>query len=197
MSSLQSRLPVLLMCLVATPSPAWDGVSLGAGSGEADLTVYRAALQWPWQRRWLEAGGWFVGGYWELSLSYWENDVAPSSFPQGRPRGGGEVLIGAVTPVFRWQRAEPYGNGVLPFVEAAVGLSLFSDDRITRTNGGVSAPLDLGGHLQFEDRLGVGLRFGRGQRWELSYRRLHYSNGGIWERNDGVNLNLLTLGCWF
>ncbi len=191
------RLPIVLLCLTSTPALALDGVSLGVGSGETDLYAYRVAVQWPWQRRWLESGGWFVGGYWELSLSYWENDQAPSIFTPERSRGGNEVLIGAISPVFRWQRAEPFGNGLLPFLEVAVGFSLFSDDRITRDRNGVSNPLDLGGHFQFEDRLGVGVRFGRGQRWELSYRRLHYSNGGIWERNDGINLNQVNLGYWF
>ncbi|MNJ05197.1 Lipid A deacylase PagL precursor [compost metagenome] len=43
---------------------------------------------------------------------------------------------------------------------------------------------DLGSAFQFEDRLGVGLRFAGGH--EVGVRATHYSNAGITSPNQGV-----------
>ncbi|MOA39717.1 Lipid A deacylase PagL precursor [compost metagenome] len=76
------------------------------------------------------------------------------------------------TPVFVYEFA---GQTVRPFVEAGIGVALFSS---TEMEGN-----DLGSSFQFEDRVGLGLRFAN---QEVGVRALHYSNAGLQTPNDGV-----------
>jgi lipid A 3-O-deacylase len=70
------------------------------------------------------------------------------------------------------------GERLRPFIEAGIGVAVFADTQIEDR--------DLGSMFQFEDRLGVGLRFGRGH--TLGLRAIHYSNAGIKTPNDGVEV---------
>ncbi|MFT4810750.1 MAG: lipid A 3-O-deacylase [Paraglaciecola sp.] len=46
-------------------------------------------------------------------------------------------------------------------------------------------------HYQFEDRLGVTLAFGKQVKQSASIRYMHYSNGGLNDKNPGMDfLNL-------
>ena len=73
-----------------------DGVALDLGKdGVTNAKVKRAQLgvQWDWNKRWLEAGNWHVGGYWDLGAGYWDNDTSNRT-------SSGLWEIG-FTPVFR------------------------------------------------------------------------------------------------
>ena len=67
------------------------------------------------------------------------------------------------------------GQNVRPYIEAGIGVAAFSSTELESN--------DLGSSFQFEDRIGVGLRFA-GQ--EIGLRAIHYSNAGLKNPNDGA-----------
>ena len=68
------------------------------------------------------------------------------------------------------------GETVKPYIEAGIGMALFSKTEVEEQK--------LGTAFQFEDRIGVGLRFNGGH--EVGIRATHYSNAGLSSTNDGV-----------
>lgn len=68
------------------------------------------------------------------------------------------------------------GEKVKLYIEAGVGVAVFSRTRVEDNN--------IGQAFQFEDRLGFGLRF-VGRR-EVGIRAAHYSNAVISSNNDGI-----------
>jgi lipid A 3-O-deacylase len=71
-----------------------------------------------------------------------------------------------------WDLGYTYWDGD---IEAGIGVAAFASTELEDNR--------LGSSFQFEDRIGVGLRFS-GQ--EIGLRALHYSNAGIKQPNDGV-----------
>ncbi len=153
----------LLLCF-APPALSLDGASLEAGRGEENTDLWRLGLQWKWDKRWWDAGGWHLGAYWDLQLGQWSN--------------GRDYWDLSVTPVFRYERSS---GAVRPYVEGAIGFHFLSDLRIT------SRKL-FSTRFQFGDHLGAGLRFGR---HDVSVRIQHLSNGGIARPNPGINFAVL------
>jgi opacity protein-like surface antigen len=163
------RLFAILAVVLATPARAVDGIALEAGTGNQGVSLLRAGLQWNWDRRWLEAGGWHLGGYWDASLGVW---------------GGGPKNVAdfGLTPTFRYQRSAT-GS---PYVEAAIGVHLLSSVHVAQTR-------TFGTRFQFGDHIGVGMRFGPDGQYDLSLRLQHASNAGIREPNPGINFLILRL----
>jgi len=90
----------------------------------------------------------------------------------------------------RWQRQTPYGDShIAPYCELGVGLSWLSE---TEIEGRI-----LSLHFQFEDKFGMGMRFGQKQQYDLAMRVYHYSNASIKRPNSGVNLAMVSFGYWF
>ncbi|MGQ0545918.1 MAG: acyloxyacyl hydrolase [Betaproteobacteria bacterium] len=151
----------ILLCS-ARPALAVDGISGELGYRD-DVRLWRAGLQWKWQRRWLRGGDWELGGYWDLSAGGWRN-------------GRDTIYDLGFTPVFRLERTTP-GSA---YLEAAIGFHLLSDlrindDRVFSTS------------FQFGDHIGIGRRFGPRDRYDLSVRLQHLSNGGIRKPNPGID----------
>ena len=65
---------------------------------------------------------------------------------------------------------------VQPFIEAGIGLAVFSRNKVEDRN--------LGSSVNFEDRLGFGIRIN--QRHTIGAQALHYSNAGISSNNAGI-----------
>ncbi|MBV8049353.1 MAG: acyloxyacyl hydrolase [Paludibacterium sp.] len=80
-----------------------------------------------------------------------------------------------ITPVFRWQHNDKKGL----YIEAGVGAHLFS---AVYDNDGKRESTAF----QFGDHIGVGYVFQNRADFELTLQ--HFSNAGIKEPNDGVNL---------
>src|SRR4051812_11655307 len=102
---------------MAASAAVWaiDGVSFEYGhssSSNASVNLYRLGAQWDWHRQWLNTGNWSLGGYWDLSLGYWDNTSVGATSDSLADIG--------LTPVFRWQQNTP--RGFSPYVEAAVGI---------------------------------------------------------------------------
>ena len=84
-----------LACLSPQLVYAFGAVAVEGGSGDRGSNRYGIALQWDWGVQWLRLGDWHLGGYWELSASYWDGD-------DGRT-GNDSLGEFGLAPVFRWR----------------------------------------------------------------------------------------------
>ena len=167
--ALTAPVALLISLLFGLPAAhALDGVSAEFGYSD-DVRLWRAGLQWKWERRWWRGGAWELGGYWDLSLGGWRN-------------GSDTVYDLGLTPVFRLEGTAP-GSA---YVEAAIGAHFISDLRIDENKAFSTS-------FQFGDHIGVGLRFGPRERYDMSLRLQHLSNGGIRKPNPGIDFLQLRL----
>jgi len=157
------RTPCLAALLLALAlPPAWaDGLSLDLGSNGEGSPYARLGVQRPFESSWLQSRHGRLTGYWEAAFSYWNAQESRDNYTL------------SLAPVFVY---EFHGSGIRPFVEAGIGVSAFRHTQLDDHR--------LGTALQFEDRLGVGLRLGNGQ--SLGLRAMHYSNAGARQPNDGM-----------
>jgi hypothetical protein len=158
----------------ATQAQALDGMSLEVGNGD-DTDVVRVAGQWDWGSKWFEEGDWYLTGYWDLSLAYWDGEKSKSITEVG------------ITPVFRLTTHD--SSGAQPYAEFAIGAHLMSQTRINDRQ--------MSTMFQFGDHVGFGARFGDKGEFDLGYRFQHLSNASIKKPNPGINFHLLRLGYHF
>lgn len=149
----------------AIPAQAVDGVSLEAGRGNDHTDLWRAGLQWNWNKKWFAERPWILGAYWDLQLSRWSAD-------------SDSVWDIGLTPVFRLERARRLTY--VPYVEAAIGFHILSERRI-------NSHRRFSTQFQYGDHLGAGVRYGDRYRYDLSLRLQHVSNGGLKRPNPGIN----------
>jgi hypothetical protein len=174
MCELTAGIACLLMLSLREPSgPPVHRLSAEVGSG-GNTQMWRVGAQRNWKRRIRIDQVWQVGGYWDLAFGAWYGRSAT---------GQDETLVDfGVTPVFRLERSKT-SNDLSPYIEAAVGFHLLSKNHISNRR--------LGEAFQFGDHVGVGFRFGRRGRYDMSYRLQHLSNAGLARRNRGINFNQL------
>jgi lipid A 3-O-deacylase len=116
-----------------------------------------------WDKSWFESDTGRLTGYWDAGLTQWESGK----------RAGGRTSL-SFAPVFVYEFKTD--SSVTPFIEAGVGVSLFSGTRV--------GDKKLGSSFNFEDRIGFGVKFSNQDK--LGARIIHYSNAGIKEPNDGI-----------
>lgn len=150
-----------LLCLSAGFTAQAADISGAIGATGDGSMIYRVGTQFGFADSWLQSSTGELGGYWDAGYTYWES-------------GNGDAGNNSVSfsPVFVYEFA---GQSVRPVIEAGIGVALFSSTKIDGNK--------LGQAFQFEDRLGLGLRFS-GQ--EVGVRAIHYSNAGMQNPNDGV-----------
>ena len=158
-----------LLCLAAIAAVTL-GHSFTANAADASFSVgqtgdstmvYRLGLQSNWDASWWQTSVGRVTGYWDGAYTYWDGDKTSSNNSL------------SFSPVFVYEFA---GQSVKPYIEAGIGVAVFSRTKLEDNN--------IGQAFQFEDRLGFGLRFTGGH--EVGIRATHYSNAGISSSNDGV-----------
>lgn len=130
-------------------------------TGQGGATA-RIALGLEWDKSWLESQVGHATGYWDVGYTYWQ---------AGEEAGGRHAF--SFAPVFVY---EFEGGYLKPFVEAGVGVSVFS--------GTTAGDQKFGSAFNFEDRLGAGVKFGKTDK--IGIRAIHYSNASIKEPNDGI-----------
>lgn len=135
-------------------------VTFSIGQSGDSTMVYRVGTQFDFSSSWFQSDVGRLTGYWDAGYTYWEGDETASNHSI------------SFAPVFVYEFA---GETVQPYIEAGIGVAAFSSTELEDN--------DLGSSFQFEDRIGVGLRFA-GQ--EVGIRALHYSNAGLKNPNDGV-----------
>ncbi len=158
---------------------AVNGMSFEYGrsdSSYSDLNLYRIGVQWTWSKKWLDTGNWHLGGYWDASIGYWDNNSTGAS-------NSGIADIG-LTPVFRFQQNNP--SGISPYAEVGVGFHFLSHTSVT-------AQRRFSTSFQFGDHVGAGLRFGGKGQYDLGYRYQHLSNAGIKRPNNGISFHQVRL----
>ncbi|MBN7818552.1 acyloxyacyl hydrolase [Bowmanella sp. Y26] len=143
-----------------------QGIAIDLLRGEGDLTGVRLAYR-PYYGQ-LTSIDWLgeVDIYFELSLNIWE--FSADSFDENN-------LVLALSPVISKQFTTLYGYPLK--WEFGIGFSLVDDTRF--------ANKDIGSHYQFEDRLGLVLQLE--DKESLSLRYMHYSNGGLNDKNPGMD----------
>jgi len=167
----KTALAAALALGVVSSAHALDGVSFEVGGGEENTDLWRLGLQWRWHKRWFAESAWTLGAYWDLQAGRWRGPLKP-----GEPHQ--ETWDLGITPVFRLERAAR--TALVPYFEAAIGFHLLSDLRI-------NADTNFSTHFQYGDHLAAGVMFGPQQRYDLSLRLQHLSNGGIAHPNPGIN----------
>lgn len=185
-----SALLFLILTCTTTQAYAISGLSVGAGYSEADdISFFRGAIKIAPGWKWFEEHDWQLGLHFDVGLILLNSDSDVVNIT-GAPDNLQAISL---TPVFRIQRV-PYANSIVPFVELAVGASLFSEDTLQNSE---PVGLALGGTFQFEDMFSIGLKFGKNQQFELSANYFHYSNFGFYDDNDGIDIYSGTFAYWF
>jgi hypothetical protein len=149
-------------------------------SSNSSVKLYRLGMQWDWNKKLIEYGGWHIGGFWDVDLGYWDNK---SPFQTGGYSTSSIEEIG-LTPTFRLQQNTI--SGFSPYAELAVGFHFLSHTF-------VGAQRQFGSSFQFGDHVGAGVRFGDKGQFDIGYRYQHLSNGGIKGPNQGINYNIIRL----
>ena len=164
---------------VSPPAYAVDSMSFEYGhsdSSNVSVNLYRVSAQWDWNKKLIEMGAWHLGGYWETSFGYWDNN----SFAKTHD----SIFDFGVTPVFRFQQNNI--SSLSPYAELGVGFHLLS-------HTSVSTQRQFGSAFQFGDHIGAGVRFGDKGKYDIGYRYQHLSNAGIKQPNQGINFHQLRL----
>ncbi|MBN9286576.1 MAG: hypothetical protein BGO43_06160 [Gammaproteobacteria bacterium 39-13] len=177
---------VVSLLLVACPTQAALGIAFGSGQGIEDIKPYRLAVSWDFGAIWRAHELWGLNAVWESSIAHWNG---PQRANLGPDRAT-DLNAATSGPMLRWQRQQPmHGSRIIPYAELGVGLSWLSE---TEIQGRI-----LSLHFQFEDKFGLGMRFGKKQQYDFALRAYHYSNCSIKRPNSGVNLAMASFGVWF
>jgi lipid A 3-O-deacylase len=183
---IKQTLYVCIMLATVVPVYADVGVAFSSGQGIQHITPYRLSLSWDFGPILKKEDLWGLNGVWESSYALWEGP-RPSGLALDRATDLNAATTG---PMFRWQRRSPLpSTKITPYTELGIGLSWLSE---TEIQGRI-----LSLHFQFEDKAGMGLRFGKEQQYDFSVRAYHYSNASIKRPNSGVNLAMASFGVWF
>lgn len=158
-SLIMSTITALLLGVSVQQATAVE-LNVAVGRTETSTSIVRIGLQKDFQSRWWQSDVGFLTGYWDAGYTFW----------QGDKRSDNHSI--SLSPVLVYQfNADVFK----PYIEAGIGIALFEHTRIESRN--------LGSSFQFEDRLGVGVRF---YNQALSVRATHYSNAGLKNPNDGI-----------
>ncbi len=161
------------MCFSSVQGLADDssGLFLGGGSAYHKINVARLGYELPFSRPLSEDAIGYLSGNWEFSLGYWDWKLDQN------------YTLG-ISPVFYYAFGPDF-YGTTFYIELGVGTAFLSKKYFEKR--------DLSSHFQFEDQLGMGLMWNGHPRVKVSLRYLHYSNFGIREPNQGIDISMLTL----
>ncbi len=159
-----------------------DSFSIGVGGGNPNnLRGGRIALQKNWNIKLLPLLGFYTTGYWDANFAYFHT--------QGDQFGRYKnIAIIGINPVFRFRPTNAI-YGIVPYLEASVGLAAYNHRRLGHRN--------LGMNWSFEDLLGFGATFGDRQQYDLSLHFLHFSNADIKRPNNGIDVKILAMFRYF
>lgn len=150
----------VITCATLSPAVA-SGLSVDVGQSSESTMIYRLSLQKNFQKSWWQSDVGRLTGYWDLAYQYWDGDHSSSMHGL------------SLSPVFVYEFS---GQRVQPYIEAGIGLAALSKKEFEGR--------EFGSKFSFEDRIGLGIRFGEGH--EIGLRAMHYSNAGIKQPNDGI-----------
>lgn len=161
--------------LTAAAAHADPSVQLGyAVDSKHDIEKVELALAWDSGFGWGNPDGFRLGLNWEANVARWR------STSDNNPRNPWEF---GLSPIFRlaWQR-----HNWVPFLELSIGVRLLTDTRTSDDHTYSTA-------FQFSDMAGIGVAYGRDQRFAAGYRYQHISNAGIKTPNPGTDFHTVYL----
>lgn len=97
------------------------GLELGVGSTSDSTMTYRLGLTSEWDKSWWQSDTGRLTGYWSGAYTYWDGDKRAS------------VSSLSFSPVFVYEFA---GQSVKPYIEAGIGVAVFSRTRVEDNNIG-------------------------------------------------------------
>jgi len=166
-----SPLPAAAVAAPDTPAVALRGGEDGNDYERIGLSMRLNPL---WSSRW---GNWQVSALPELELSHLRYTGPAAAGPDSMNQVGAIALLHL-----------HHGEGRMrPYVEAGLGASLFSHDRLGNK--------DFSTRFQFSEHLGLGLEFAG--RWFAGLQYSHYSNADIKKPNNGLDLQQIVIGAHF
>lgn len=168
LGKLAAAVAAVTLSQAALAADGLDSASLEVGAGD-HVQMVRFAVQKDWNVNWFQSNGRHLGGYWDANIAYWRGTAHLGNHGQNQ-----YLWVVGVTPVFRYQNDNKLGW----YGEAGIGPSLFS--QLYRNAGN-----RLSTSFEFADHIGVG--YVLNNKWDVSARLQHYSNGGIKHPNSGVN----------
>jgi len=136
-------------------------VSAGESLHRDASNFYRAAFQYKMSDNVFNTDYTLVEAYLDLAASVWNHSD--------------DVLVVSVSPVLRI-KPQHIGSDFKPFIDVGVGPAYVSETTYGNR--------DLGQHLQFENRIGLGVEHGNKA---LSVNAFHYSNAGLADENAGTD----------
>lgn len=146
-----------------------DAVAFGFGQSRDHIDIYRLGLRSDFGRSWLHDN---LTGFFEASANYWN-------------KNGDEVVGAGFSPVFVVQPKLGLGEW-RPYIDGGIGVAGISRTQI--------AGRDMSSLFQFEDRVGVGVKW---RRLDLNVGYLHYSNANIVGPNQGIDIYIATVAYAF
>ena len=167
-----------LALLVCSSAFAVDTFSTELATGNKSQFA-RVGAQWNMTQTWLRSAQSEVWGYWDLTLADWRENKY-----QNVPGASKNFIDIGFTPTARWQALNHQGA----YAEAGLGPHINSG--VYNNNG-----RRLSTHLQFGTVLGIGYVMSNGL--DFALRAEHFSNGGIKQPNNGVNVAIAKVGYKF
>tara|TARA_R110000868_G_scaffold10639_4_gene51653 strand:- start:55606 stop:56160 length:555 start_codon:yes stop_codon:yes gene_type:complete len=156
---------------------ALDGLTLAYGQGNpSSLQGFMAGGVWNWNWKWNIAKNIRLTGLWEANVGYWStNGTADGS--------NKDLYTFTLAPDLKLEYGNPYEGGVMYYIDASVGPSIYTSQRLANNN--------LGSWWGFEQQYGGGIAFGQNGQYDFSYHYVQFSNFGIYDHNDGFLANWL------
>lgn len=143
-------------------------LSMGYGSSREDINIYRVSIKKDLNDYIFEKRYKYLPKYYETSFGYWDG------------KNSGSLKSFSFTPIFRYTFMKKYD--IRPYIEAGVGVTYISKKELEKEKFGV--------HFQFENIIGIGFKLNN---FDISYRYMHYSNGGLDDNNSGADFNILSI----
>ncbi len=155
----------------ASPSVA---LTLGSGT-DADLTQLSLITHRGfWSHQF--ANGWSASAHLEFGIAEVNGKLS------GANKG---IVVLGVTPVLRFEPKKSPG-----FFEFGIGANYFDQKRIHSNKS-------VGTNFEFGDLIGLGVKLGEKDQFEIGYRLIHYSNAGISASNPGINFHQIRFQAGF
>ena len=165
-----------LLATATASSAASTSVGLGISRGQSDSMAYSLGIKQQYEP-WIASDLFELAPLAEIGGHAWVDDDSDADTVWG----------GYLAPGLRFTLNTD--KGIQPYLEASVGGAINSDDEFDNRQ--------LGSHVLFRTRGTVGLAFGEGSRHKLQGDYVHYSTGGITNKNDGYNTYGLSYGYSF
>lgn len=153
---------LIFLCFLSLNSQSEENPtfrSIDVGRAEYGIDVYRLGLKKEFTN-WLKRKGLDLSGYLEASINYWHESKS-------------QIYGVAFSPVI----FIPLCRSCKSYFEVGTGVSYISQKTIGKIN--------MSSLFQFEDRIGFGVKI---ENIDYHLRHMHYSNAGLVQPNDGIDI---------